>query len=169
MKALYMFLFVFALMSCGGNAENLKEGDKAPAFALQDAFGKTYTLSEFQGKSPVVIYFYPKAGTSGCTKQACGIRDDFKKFSDNNIQVFGVSVDSKEEIKEFVDEYSLNFPLLSDESKAVSKEYGVLNNFGVSSRVTFIVDKEGKIAKIMRDIDIENHSSDVFQFAQNLK
>lgn len=169
MKAIYLFSLVFVLMSCGGNAENLKEGDKAPAFTLQDANGKTYTLSEFQGKSPVVVYFYPKAGTPGCTKEACGIRDDFKKFSENNIQVFGVSVDSKEEIKEFADEYSLNFPLLSDESKEVSKEYGVLNNFGVSSRVTFIIDKEGKIAKIMRDIDIDKHSSDVFQVAQNLK
>src|ERR1035437_6382353 len=89
----------------------LKEGDKAPGFSLQDSNGKTYTLAEYKGKSPVIVYFYPKASTPGCTKEACGIRDDWSKFSQNGIPVLGVSVDSKKDIKKFVDDYKLNFPL----------------------------------------------------------
>ena len=77
----------------------LKVGDKAPDFTLQDAFGKSYHLSSFKGKSPVIVYFYPKAGTSGCTKEACGIRDDWSKFKENNIPVFGISTDDKPAIK----------------------------------------------------------------------
>ncbi|MCX8010054.1 MAG: peroxiredoxin, partial [Ignavibacteria bacterium] len=122
----------------------------------------------FKGKSPVVIYFYPKASTPGCTKQACGIRDNWNKFKENNIQVFGISVDNKEDISKFIDNYNLNFPLLSDNDKSVSKAYGVLNKFGVSSRVTFIIDKDGKINRIIRDVDVSTHADDVFNIAKNL-
>ena len=97
----------------------LKEGMKAPNFSLQDHKGKILKLSSFKGKSVVVIYFYPKAGTSGCTKQACGIRDDIVKFKEKNIVVLGISTDSKKEIKRFVRENKLNFPLLSDDNKVV--------------------------------------------------
>jgi peroxiredoxin Q/BCP len=146
----------------------LKEGSKAPDFTLQDAFGKEYSLSEFKGKSPVVIYFYPMANTSGCTKQACGIRDDWGNFQKNNIMVFGISTNSKEEIKVFIDNYSLNFPLLSDETKEVSGKYGVLKEDGRDKRITFIVDKEGNIAKVIEVKDIESHSKDVFNTASKL-
>ncbi len=144
-------LFLFA---CGGNAENLKQGDTAPDFTLQNVDGKEFTLSDYREKSPVVIYFYPKASTPGCTKQACGIRDDLSRFRENGIEVFGISVDGKEALKEFIAEYNLNFTLLSDESKEVSEKYGVLNKLGFSSRITFIIDKEGKINTIMRDVDV---------------
>ena len=77
----------------------LKTGDKAPDFTLQDAFGKSYQLSSYKGKTPVIVYFYPKAGTSGCTKEACGIRDDWSKFKQNNIPVLGISTDDKPAIK----------------------------------------------------------------------
>lgn len=155
--------------SCGGNAENLKVSDSAPDFTLQDADGNSYTLSSYRGVSPVVIYFYPKAGTPGCTKQACGIRDSWSKFSENGIVVLGISVDSKEDIREFIDENNLNFPLLSDENKEVSKSYGVLNNLGMASRITFIVDKQGKIAQIIRDVDVTKHADQVFNIAMKLK
>lgn len=157
------------LLSCGGNAENLKESDYAPDFTLQDADGNSYSLSSYKGISPVVIYFYPKAGTPGCTKQACGIRDNWSKFSENGIVVLGISVDSKEDIKEFILENNLNFPLLSDSNKEVSKAYGVLNNLGLASRITFVVDKEGKIAQIIREVDVQKHADQVFDIAMKLK
>ena len=128
----------------------------------------TYTLSDFKGKSPVVIYFYPKADTSGCTTQACGIRDQYSDFKENGIVVLGISVDSKDEIKEFVKDNNLNFPLLSDEEKEVAKKYDVLNNVGLASRVTFILDKEGKIVNIMRNVDVDSHANQVFEFAKKL-
>jgi peroxiredoxin Q/BCP len=164
-----LFASPLFLMACGGNAQNIKEGQLAPDFTLQDAYGKSYTLSSYREKSPVVIYFYPKASTPGCTKQACGIRDNWKKFELNDIPVFGISVDSKESISKFIDEYGLNFPLLSDDKKEVSKIFGVLNNFGISSRVTFIVDKKGFISNIIRDVDVSTHAEDVFNLAMALK
>jgi len=160
--------FIF-FIACGGNAENLKVGNQAPDFTLQDAFGNKYTLSEYRGKNPVIVYFYPKANSPGCTTEACGIRDDWSKFKENNIVVLGISVDSKEAIKEFINDHNLNFPLLSDEAKTVSKEYGVLNNIGLSSRITFIIDKNGNIADIIRDVDVSIHANDVFNLAMKLK
>ncbi len=115
-----------------------------------------------------MVYFYPKAGTPGCTTEACGIRDSFTKFEENRIIIFGISVDSKESIKEFIKDNNLNFPLLSDEKKEVSKSYGVLNSIGLDSRITFIVDKQGKIANIIRDVDVETHANDVYDLAIKL-
>ena len=166
--ALFIASFT-VLQSCGGNAENLSVGNSAPDFTLQDSDGNSYSLSSYKEKNPVIIYFYPKAGTPGCTKQACGIRDSFSKFKENDIVVLGISVDSKESIKEFIKDNNLNFTLLSDENKEVSKAYGVLNNIGVDSRITFIVDKQGNIANILRDVDVETHANDVFNLAVKLK
>jgi len=140
----------------------------APEFELIDQNGETHKLSDYLGKR-VVLYFYPKAGTSGCTTQACGIRDAWTKFQENDIKVFGISVDSKESITEFIADHNLNFPLLSDENKEVSKTYGVLNNLGLSNRITFIIDKDGTIAKIIRDVDIANHADDILNYASALK
>jgi len=150
------------------NKTALKEGMDAPDFTLEDAYGKTYVLSSYEGKTPVVVYFYPQANTSGCTKQACGIRDDWSKFQKNNIQVLGISVDSKEEIRKFIDDYNLNFPLLSDTNKKVSEDYGVLKENGKDKRVTFIIDKKGKIAKILNVTDIDSHAEEVFNTASKL-
>jgi len=147
----------------------LKTGDKAPDFTLQDAFGKSYKLTSYKGKTPVIVYFYPKAGTSGCTKEACGIRDDWSKFTQNNIPVLGISTDDKPVIKKFIDDYKLNFPLLSDADKKVSKEYGVVGISGYDKRITFIVDKNTKIADVMEVKDIANHSKTVLEKAIALK
>ena len=163
-----ILISLLLLIGCGGNADNFKEADPAPNFTMQDANGTSYTLSDYKDKSPVVIYFYPKANTPGCTTEACGIRDEYQKFRDNNIVVLGISIDSKESIKEFMDDYSLNFPLLSDEDKIVAKAYGVLNDLGLASRITFIIDKKGNIAKIIRDVDVDTHADDVFKIASNL-
>jgi peroxiredoxin Q/BCP len=168
LSKLFPALVILLLSSCGGTAQNLKEGEKAPDFTLQDSYGKSYSLSQYKGVAPVVVYFYPKASTPGCTKEACSFRDNISKFKEKNIPVFGVSVDSKEKIKNFIDEYHLNFPLLSDENKAVSKSYGVLNKLGIDSRITFIIDKEGKINKIIRDVDVTKHSEDVYPIVAKL-
>ena len=171
MKTLKIFSLVTALFlsACGGTAKNINEGMSAPNFTLPDAYGNSYTLASFRGKSPVILYFYPKASTPGCTKEACGVRDNISKFKKNGIEIFGISVDSKEKIKSFIDDYKLNFPLLSDEGKEVSKAYGVLNALGFDSRVTFIVDKSGNIAKIIRDVDVDKHAEQVLEFALTLK
>ena len=167
--SLSIILTLLVFQACGGNANNLSVGNSAPNFSLQDAFGNNFALSDYRGISPVIIYFYPKANTPGCTKQACGIRDAFRKFEENKIVVLGISVDSKESIIEFIGDHNLNFPLLSDANKEVSKSYGVLNNIGIDSRITFIIDKKGNIASILRDVDVETHADDVYNIAYNLK
>lgn len=161
--------FVLFLQSCGGNAENLIVGDKAPLFTLEDAYGTKYSLIDYKDKNPVVVYFYPKANTPGCTTEACGIRDNFDRFRENRIIVFGISVDSKEALQEFIKDHDLNFTLLSDNDKNVSKQYGVLNKLGIDSRITFIIDKKGNIADIIRDVDVNTHADEVFNKAVKLK
>jgi peroxiredoxin Q/BCP len=169
MLRLFMVTLISGLLfASSGSITTLKEGDKAPDFTLKDAYGKSYTLSSFRDKSPVVLYFYPKAGTTGCTKEACGIRDDMSKFRKNNITVLGVSVDSKEAIKKFIDDYHLNFPLLSDKDKNISRDYGVLNKLGVDNRITFIIDKKGIISSIIRDVDVTTHSEQAYNLASKL-
>lgn len=167
--ALVMILSIMFYQGCGGNAENLTEGMQAPQFSLQDASGSIHILSDWKNKAAVIIYFYPKANTKGCTKQACGIRDNYSKYEENNIKVFGISVDSKDALKEFIKDHDLNFPLLSDEDKKVAEAYGVLNNIGMASRVTFIIDKEGKIHKILREVDVTTHADEILDIASAIK
>ncbi len=168
-SAILFLMFFIAGPSSAQTKKGLKVGDKAPNFILKDAFGKSYNLKSYIKKYPVIVYFYPEAGTPGCTKEACGIRDDWSKFKKNNIKVFGISVDPDSRIKAFIHKYKLNFPLLSDANKKVSKEYGVLLPNGFDKRVTFIINKEGKIAKIINVTDIEKHAAEVFNFAMKLK
>jgi len=167
--SIIMMFFASGLLVYAQKDMKLKEGDKAPGFSLQDSNGKTYSLADYKGKSPVIVYFYPKAGTTGCTKEACGIRDNWSKFSRNGIPVLGVSVDSKADIKKFVDDYKLNFPLLSDKNTTVSKKYGVLGESGYDHRITFVVDKNSKIAHMFEVKDIDNHADLVLKEALALK
>lgn len=164
-------IFLVLFLSLNISAQNkpvLREGMTAPNFSLKDIHGKVFKLSTFKGKSPVVIYFYPKAGTPGCTKQACGIRDDIDEFTGKNIVVVGISSDSKKELVRFVRENKLNFPLLYDTQKKVISMYGVLRDDGKAKRVTFIIDKKGKIAKIIDVSDISTHAKEVIEIASQL-
>lgn len=167
----YVFVLIVSAssFSLAEAPKELKVGMKAPNFKLEDSYGKTYTLSSFKGKMPVIVYFYPKAGTAGCTKEACGIRDDWGKFKKGKIQVLGISVDTKPEIKKFIKDNNLNFPLLSDASTKVSKTYGVYGKGGYDNRVTFIVDKKGTIRKIINVTNIDQHAKEVYDFASKLK
>jgi peroxiredoxin Q/BCP len=174
MNALKIFLMLIAALFLiypvqSEDKPKLKVGIEAPDFTLEDPYGNQYTLSYYRDKNPVVIYFYPKAGTSGCTKQACGIRDNWKKFKDNDIKVFGISVDTIEEIDKFMYEHALNFPLLADTSKSIARQYGALRDDGLAKRVTFIIDMKGIISKIIEVKDIDSHAEQVLAEVLKLK
>lgn len=151
----------------------LEEGNKAPDFSAVDQNGKNVKLSFFQGKKNVVLYFYPKDMTPGCTTEACDFRDLSKKFKDTLI--FGVSIDSKERHLKFIDKYSLPFDLISDEDMKVVNKYGVWqekNLYGKKYmgivRSTFIIDKKGVIRKIYPKVKVKGHAEEVLQFLKEL-
>lgn len=130
-------------------ANKIRVGDKAPDFELMSASGQNVSLKEYIGTKNIVLYFYPKDGTPGCTKEACTFRDSYEVFKEMGAEVIGVSSDSREEHEEFVKKHNLPFILLSDENKKVRKLFGVPSTFGLlTGRVTFIIDKEGIVQHI---------------------
>ena len=153
----------------------LKEGQKAPDFTLPSSDGGEVTLSEFKGKESVVLYFYPKDDTPGCTKEACYFRDLRKKFQAAGAEIFGVSFDTIESHDKFIKKYKLSFPLLADEDKTVAKQYGVYkqksfmgNSYMGIERTTFLIDKNQKIAKIFPKVKVEGHADEVLSIVQSL-
>ncbi|MBI4751205.1 MAG: thioredoxin-dependent thiol peroxidase [Acidobacteria bacterium] len=147
----------------------LKVGDPAPAFSLQTGDGTTVNLSDFKGQR-VVLYFYPRDNTPGCTREACGFRDDLAKLNSLRAQVLGVSTDSVASHKKFTEQYQLNFPLLSDPEMTVSQAYGVWqekSNYGKKYfgivRTTFIIDEEGNISRIFRRVKVDGHTEKVLE------
>jgi peroxiredoxin Q/BCP len=148
----------------------LKVGDKAPDFMLMDEQGRPVSLKDFLGKKPVVLYFYPKDFTSGCTTEACSFRDDYKAYAEKGAVVIGVSLDSVESHTRFSEKYELPFALLSDNRKEVAKAYGVLGIGGLmAKRVTFIVNKQGQIAAIFPKVDVKRHSKEILKFLDELE
>ena len=147
----------------------LKEGATAPAFTTKDAEGDTVRLKDFRGQK-VVLYFYPKDDTPGCTKEACSFRDAFSKFKKRGIQVFGVSPDGEASHKKFAAKYKLPFTLLADTDHAISDTYGVYGQkkfmgrtyMGVN-RTTFLIDEKGKIKKVFEKVKPEEHASEVLE------
>ena len=132
----------------------------APTFSARDQEGKARTLAEFRGK-PVVLFFYPKDGTPGCTKEACAFRDAWKRFEERGAVVVGVSRDSVEKHKAFASEHKLPFVLLSDEDGSVCAAFGVAQRLGMATRVTFLLDAEGKVARTFPDVDPAVHAEEV--------
>ena len=148
-------------------ADELKVGDKAPNFSLPDQDGKTVSLKSLKGKQ-MVLYFYPKDDTPGCTKEACGFRDSLKAIEKINTVVLGVSMDNAASHHKFIKKYSLPFPLLCDEDGTVSKAYGVYkkkNMYGKTywgiERSTFIIDETGKLKAIFRKVKVDGHVDEV--------
>ena len=147
----------------------LKEGDKAPEFAATDAEGKKVRLKDLRGKK-VVLYFYPKDDTPGCTKEACSFRDSFARFKKRGIQVLGVSLDSETSHQKFARKFDLPFRLLADTDRAISESYGTYGEkkfmgrtyMGVL-RTTFLIDEKGKIKKIFEKVKPEDHASEVLE------
>lgn len=147
--------------------KELEEGDPAPDFHLKSDDGKVYSLSQFAGKK-VLLYFYPKDDTPGCTKEACSFRDTFPQFTKKGVEILGVSNDDLDSHGNFRKKYNLNFPLLSDPDHKVSEAYGVYklkNNYGKDywgiERSSFIIDKSGEIKKIFRRVKVDGHTDEV--------
>jgi peroxiredoxin Q/BCP len=142
-------------------APELKAGDQAPDFNLQASDGKTYKLSDFKGKKAVVIAWFPKAFTSGCTIECKSLAANGGKIRKYNVAYFMASVDPLEQNKGFAEQEKADFPLLSDPSKETAKAYGVLNANGMARRWTFYVDKEGKIASIDKEVKPATSAEDM--------
>lgn len=140
-----------------------KLGTKAPDFNLPNANGGMLSLTKLQG-SWVVLYFYPKDDTPGCTKEACSFRDDMHKLEKLNAKVIGVSVDDGKSHADFAKKYSLPFPLLTDADGSVAKKYGALTNLGVTKlakRYTFLIDPDGVLRKTYLSVDTSKHSQQI--------
>jgi len=147
----------------------LKEGDRAPDFQTTDANGKTIKLSDFRGQK-VVLYFYPKDDTPGCTKEACSLRDGYSTFEERGIKVLGASLDTEASHQAFASKYNLPFTLLSDTEHAVADAYGVYGEqtwgdkkFMGVARKTFLIDEQGKIKKVFDKVNVEAHADEVLE------
>jgi thioredoxin-dependent peroxiredoxin len=148
-----------------------RAGQPAPAFSLPDQGGKTHTLKDYAGQW-VVLYFYPKDDTPGCTKEACSFRDDLNQLQKLGAQVVGVSVDDSESHAKFARKYNLPFPLLADKNGKVADSYGALTNLGlikIAKRYTFLIDPAGNIARVYLKVDTSRHSQEIITDLGQLK
>ncbi|MEO6118814.1 MAG: peroxiredoxin [Methylotenera sp.] len=149
--------------SYASNSHPLQIGDDAPSFTLNDAQGQTHYLSNYAGKY-LVLYFYPKDDTPGCTKEACHFRDDMAQLEKLGAKVVGISVDNSASHADFAKKYHLPFPLLSDTNGSVAGSYHALTNFYVvkiAKRYTFLINPAGKITKIYTNVDTSKHSQQI--------
>ncbi|HEY0961994.1 MAG TPA: thioredoxin-dependent thiol peroxidase [Pseudomonadales bacterium] len=144
-----------------------KIGNLAPAFTLPDQNGDTHSLKDYRGQI-VLVYFYPKALTPGCTVQACGLRDSSKQLEKRGVKVFGVSTDSQKLLQKFTEKMHLNFTLLSDADHAVAEKYGVWGpkkfmgrSYTGLHRMSFIIDREGRLQHIFEKVNTKTHHDDV--------
>ncbi len=137
----------------------LAVGTDAPAFTVKDTNGNTVSLSDFAGKT-VVLYFYPKDDTPGCTKQACSFRDAQSNYQGKDVVVLGVSADDEVSHQAFTQKYNLNFPLLADKDKTLINAYDV-DGGGYAKRVTYVIDPNGKITHVDANVNTTTHASDV--------
>lgn len=156
-------------MFSAGGISTVNVGDKAPDFKLRADDGNEYSLGSMKGKK-VVLYFYPKDDTPGCTVEACGFRDGISAISRKNAVVLGVSRDTVDSHRKFKSKYNLNFPLLADTDSRVCEAYGVLKEktmYGKKSigivRSTFVIDESGKIASVISPVNPEGHEKEVLQ------
>ena len=151
-------------------AETPKAGQIAPAFSLPDQNGKTHILATYAGQL-LVLYFYPKDDTPGCTREACSFRDDLRQLEKLGARVVGVSVDDTESHAKFAQKYHLPFPLLSDSDGKVADSYGALTNLGlirIAKRYTFLIGPDGKIAKVYLSVDTSRHSQEIIDDLKRL-
>ena len=153
----------------------LKEGSKAPAFTLPASTGGQISLGDYQGKQTIVLYFYPKDMTPGCTQEACSFRDLSEEFAAAGAVILGVSTDDLDSHGEFVARHDLTFPLLSDGDAKVGEAYGVWkerNTYGKKhmgiERTTFVIDREGVIRRIYPKVQVDQHADMVLEFVTSL-
>jgi thioredoxin-dependent peroxiredoxin len=170
-KATFLFAAVLGFIFTGAAGAAAQVGSPAPAFKLQDQEGKWHSLSDYAGQW-LVLYFYPKDMTPGCTTQACDFRDNIFAFKKAGTAVLGISVDDVASHQKFAAEHGLPFPILADSSKQTAKDYGVLRSlFGMklASRETFIIDPRGKVVKHYEHVDPKGHSQVVLKDLQALQ
>ncbi len=148
---------------------HLKEGDAAPDFAAPNEKGEIVRLSDFKGKK-LVLYFYPKDDTPGCTAEACSLRDGYSQFVSKGYAILGVSPDSAKKHVKFIEKYNLPFSLLADEDHAVAEAYGVWGpkkfmgrTYDGIHRTTFVIDENGRIERIITKVDTENHAAQLLE------
>jgi peroxiredoxin Q/BCP len=152
--------------------EKISVGSLLPSFELQDQNGQLFNIDSVLGKKNLVVYFYPKDDTPGCTKEACAFRDQFTVFEDIDALVIGISAQSVESHYNFAQKYQLNFTLLSDVDNKVRKQFGVPSNFFglISGRVTYVINKEGKVIYIFNSqTQAEKHVEEALRILKNLK
>ena len=147
----------------------IEQGDVAPDFELPDQHGRAVKLSDFRGQ-PVVVFFYPKASTPGCTTQACGVRDHRADYEQAGAVILGISPDPVAKIAKFADEYDLDFPLLADEDHAVAESYGVWaeksmygRKYMGNERTTFVIESDGQISSVLRKVKPAEHDGLVLE------
>ena len=166
-----LFAAVALLVSQMARAAELpKVGDAAPDFKLSDQNGESHQLKDFAGKW-VVLYFYPKDDTPGCTQEACAFRDDLSKLTKLGAQVVGISVDDGASHAEFAKKYHLPFPLLADTKGEVAARYGALMDmvvFKIAKRYTFLIDPQGKVAKVYLKVETSRHSTEIIDDLKQL-
>jgi peroxiredoxin Q/BCP len=145
----------------------LKKGDKAPNFSAKDQDGLLHSLADYKGKK-LVVFFYPKANTPGCTAEACDLRDNFERFATNNYALLGVSADNAKAQLNFKNKYDFPFPLLADEDKSVIEAFGVWGpkkfmgkEYDGINRTTFIIDENGIIEEVISDVKTKAHSAQI--------
>jgi thioredoxin-dependent peroxiredoxin len=146
----------------------LQIGDTAPELKLKDQHGNLVFLRDYAGRW-VVLYFYPKDDTPGCTREACNFRDESERLTPFNAQVLGVSVDSRESHENFAKKFKLNFPVLSDPTKKITRSYGALAFYRLARRMTFIIDPQGKIRRIFKSVNPKIHVEEVAQALRELQ
>ncbi|HJW34081.1 MAG TPA: peroxiredoxin [Holophagaceae bacterium] len=160
---------IMSLLGLNASASDLAVGTKAPAFEAQDQNGKTVKLSDFAGKHNVVLYFYPKDDTPGCTKEACSLRDGHGAILATGSVVLGVSGDDVKSKKAFAEKYHLPFSILADPEKKIIGAYGVkMAIVGFARRVTFIIDKTGTIRHILTEVNTAAADKQVLDLLKNL-
>ena len=137
----------------------LSVGTKAPAFTVKDTQGNTVSLSDYTGKT-VVLYFYPKDDTPGCTKEACSFRDNYAVYQDKDVVVFGVSGDDESSHQAFTEKFNLPFPLLADTNKSLMQSYDV-DGGGYAKRITYIIDSSGTITQVYDSVNTATHAQDI--------
>jgi len=148
----------------------LSVGDKVPEFSLLDQNGNSFKSGDHLGQNAMVIYFYPKDDTPGCTKEACSFRDSFEEFTDRNVQVIGISADGVESHRDFAKKYNLPFTLLADTKNEVRKLFGVKSNLMglIPGRVTYVIDSSGKVIYIFESqLKATQHISEALQALDN--
>jgi peroxiredoxin Q/BCP len=162
-------LFLMPAVALGLLAAELKPGMVAPAFEAPDQTGATVRLSDFKGVRAVVLYFYPKDGTPGCTAQACSLRDGYAAIQATGAVVVGVSADHQKSHAAFAEKYQLPFSLLADPNGRIISAYGVkLPLLTLAKRWTFVIDRQGVIRHVISDVDTERHDSQVLALLKGL-